>query len=359
METIVIDGTTEQGLAAYEPFRAQLAEMKATNANAVFHYETPKGNAAARSHIYGIRKVRAALESARKDAKAFFLEQGRKVDSEAKEIQSELDAMIAVHETPLLEIEEREKARVAAIRERIAVIVDFQSVGEQNPAKALQDSLVTLLGIVVDETFEEFKAEATGHHAMSVKHLTAAVAIAEAREAAAAELERLRAEEAARQQKEREDRIAAEAAAKAKADAEAKAKADAAKAEADARAREKAIQDEADRKEREARAAQEKAEADAKAAKEREAQAERDRIAAAKQAEADKAAAVKAEQDRQAAEAARIERERLAREADKKHRAEVIGAAEEALGGFIGATAARDAIAAIVAGQITNVKVVF
>ena len=68
---------------------------------------------------------------------------------------------------------------------------------------------------------------------------------------------------------------------------------------------------------------------------------------------------MKAEQDRQAAEAAKIERERLAREADKKHRTEVIAAAEDALGGFIGATAARDAIAAIVAGQITNVKVVF
>lgn len=314
METIEIDTTTEQGLAAYEPFRAQLAEMKAANANAVFHYETPKGNAAARSHIYGIRKVRAALESARKEAKAFFLEQGRKVDSEAKEIQAELDAMIAVHEAPLLEIEEREKARVAAIRERIAVIVDFQSVGEQNPAKALQDSLVTLLGIVVDETFEEFKAEATGHHAASVKHLTAAIEVAEKREAEAAELERLRQAELARQQKEREDRIAAEAAEKARIEAERVAAEAAAKAEAEARAREKALKDEA--------------------------------------------AAVKAEQDRQAAEAARIERERLAREADKKHRAEVIAAAEDALREIVGSDA-EAVVFAIVSGKVPNVKVVF
>lgn len=358
MDTIVIDGTTEQGLAAYEPFRAQLAEMKATNANAVFHYETPKGNAAARSHIYGIRKVRAALESARKEAKAYFLEQGRKVDSEAKEIQAELDAMIAVHEAPLLEIEEREKARVAAIRERIAVIVDFQSVGEQNPAKALQDSLVTLLGIVVDETFEEFKAEATGHHAASVKHLTAAIEVAEKREAEAAELERLRQAELARQQKEREDRIAAEAAEKARIEAERVAAEAARKAEADARAREKALKDEADRKEREARAAKEKAEADARKAKEAAAQAERDRVAAAEKAEADKAAAVKAEQDRQAAEAARIERERLAREADEAHRAEVIDAATTALFDLVG-DAAPGVIEAIIAGRVPNVKVVF
>ena len=271
METIVIDGTTEQGLAAYEPFRAQLAEMKATNANAVFHYETPKGNAAARSHIYGIRKVRAALESARKDAKAFFLEQGRKVDSEAKEIQSELDAMIAVHEAPLLEIEEREKARVAAIRERIQLIDDQRELCGDESAALLRRTLDEVTAFVVDDTFAEFKVEAVGKHTLAVQHLTAALAVAEKREADEAELERLRQAELARQQKEREDRIRDEAAAKAKADAEAKAKADAEKAEADARAREKAIQDEADRKEREAQAANEKAEADAKAAKEREA----------------------------------------------------------------------------------------
>lgn len=358
MDTIEIDTTTETGIAAYEPIRAQLATMKATNANAVFHYETPKGNAAARSHINGIRKVKGALERAREEAKAFFLEQGRKVDSEAKTIKAELDAMIAVHEAPLLEIEEREKARVAAIRERIADIADCQSIGEQNPSAMLRNSLSALLNMVVDDSFAEFKVEATGQHALSVRHLTNALAAAEAREAAAAELERLRAEEAARQQKEREDRIAAEAAAKAKADAEAKAKADAAKAEADARAREKAIQDEADRKEREAQAAKEKAEADARKAKEAAAQAERDRVAAAAKAEADKAAAVKAEQDRQAAEAARIESERIAREADAAHRAEVIDAATTALFDLVG-DSAPGVIEAIIAGRVPNVKVVF
>lgn len=319
METIVINGTTEQGLAAYEPFRAQLAEMKATNANAVFHYETPKGNAAARSHIFGIRKVRAALESARKDAKAFFLEQGRKVDSEAKEIQSELDAMIAVHEAPLLEIEEREKARIAAIRERIARIVDFQSIGERNTAQAIHDSIIELLAVNVNDSFAEFKVEAAGQHALSMQHLNTVLAVAKKREAEEAELERLRKEEAARQQKEREDKIAADAAADATRKAEERAEADRIEAE-------RLHQEEIDRKDREAKAEKDRAD-----------KIERDRIEAERKAESD----------------------RLAREADEAHRAEVIAAAVAELSTYISLNDAREAIDAIVAGKIPNVKVVF
>ena len=98
-----------QEIVAYNEFRGQLAELKANNAALVFDYANPLGNKAARSHVYKLRQTKAAVDKVRKAEKEASLERGRKVDAEAKEIMSEIEAMIDIHQKPLDEIEEREE----------------------------------------------------------------------------------------------------------------------------------------------------------------------------------------------------------------------------------------------------------
>ena len=276
-------------ITAYNPFRAKIAEMQEVNAKTVFQYSTPKGNTEARSYIYKLRQSKAEVERVRKAEKAASLEYGRKVDTEAKMIVDEIEAMIEVHQKPLDEIEAKEKARVAAIQESIEVIKKFQECAG-NTSEEIRNALDVLNSIDVDASYEEFQIEAEKQKAIALANQQAELLIAEKREAEAAELERLRKEAAEREQKEREDKIAKDAAEKATKDAE-EAAARKAKEEKEASdKREKDALDAKNKAEKDKKDAEEKAERELKEANERAekaAQAERNKIA--KEA-ADKAA---------------------------------------------------------------------
>src|SRR3990167_3162589 len=123
----IIKPTT--AIAVYDEFRAQLAELKEHNAKLLFDYEDPKGNEEARSHVYKLRRTKAAVDKARQAEKAASLEYGRRVDSEAKEIIGEIEAMIEVHVKPLAEIEEREKKRVARHTDKIEELRSYAAAG--------------------------------------------------------------------------------------------------------------------------------------------------------------------------------------------------------------------------------------
>lgn len=118
------------------------------------------------------------------------------------------------------------------------------------------------------------------------------------------------------------------------------------------------------RREAEAKIAAERAEKEKVEAQERARlqaeQAEKDRIAAAEKAERDRVAAIEAERKRIADEAAAKEAERLAREADEKHRNEIKAQAASgimALG--FSEKAASNIVAAIENGSIPNIHIVF
>src|SRR3990167_7339060 len=113
----IIKPTT--AIAVSDEFRAQLAELREHNAKLLFDYEDPKGNEDARSHVYKLRRTKAAVDKARQAGKAASLGYGRRVHSEGKEIIGEIEAMIEVHAKPLAEIEEREKKRVEGHTGRI------------------------------------------------------------------------------------------------------------------------------------------------------------------------------------------------------------------------------------------------
>lgn len=273
-ELIVKD---EYQVAAFSPFVAQLSELRETNLSLVFDYEDPKQNKAARSHVFQLRKTRAAIDRARKAEKEESLRYGRLVDDEAKAIMGEIEAMIAVHQEPLDKIDAREKARVDAITKRISVIAnlaDGTTVGTEESVATLKLMLADVEQLEVDETFGEFAAEAIGTRKRAIDYLKDRIEQRAKYEAEQEELARLRAEVEKRAQQERDERIAREAEERARQEAEERERQlvqEKLKAEQDARdAEERAMKTAKETEERLKREADEKAKAEAAEAERRE-----------------------------------------------------------------------------------------
>src|SRR5688572_22920687 len=102
----------EKALVPFNEFEAQLAELKSVNSKTIFEYDTPSGNAAARSYVRKLSQTAGAIERVRKEEKAASLEYGRRVDAEAKRLDAEVRAMQEPHQKAIDEIEGREKERI-------------------------------------------------------------------------------------------------------------------------------------------------------------------------------------------------------------------------------------------------------
>lgn len=318
-------------LAPYSEVRAEIEKLKTENAGLTFDYESKAGNKAARSHIYTLRQRKAEVDRVRKAAGADALDYKRKVDAVGKEIIGEIEQMIAVHEKPLKEIEEREEARKQRHRDRL---VELQMPQEIIPdSKSCRLILERIEAVDVSEGWDEFAGEARATKEQTVANLKQRLAILEKQEADAAELQRLRKENEerlaqlereekerkereAREAKEREERIAREAAEKAKREAEEAAERKRAEEEAARKAEAEKAMAEARRKEQEAQAA---IEAERKKAEEAKAEAEHvKRMAQEREAEL-------------AAQAKRQREEEERRKADQQHREKVMAEAAKAI----------------------------
>jgi len=267
--------------------------------------------------------------------------------------------MIEVHEKPIREIEEEEKLRVARHENGIKAIMEIGNfmIGGQPQSFGMLFSELEL--IVIDESWEEFEAQAHREKAFAKQKIDTAFAEHQKREAEQAELERLRKEAAEREQKEREDRIAKEA-------TEA--------AERAAAAEQQRIKDEAARQAAEAqaeiaRAQREKAEAEAEAIRQQQAaeqakakallDAENAAKSALAKAEADKQAAIEAE--RQRVESDRLDAERAQQELEKNraHVGQKRKEAKEALMLVCGLSedVAKAVVLAIAQSKIINLEI--
>lgn len=349
---------------------------------------TAKGRKAIASLAYKVAQSKTALDEAGKALNEAARQQINAVDAERRKLRDRLDALKDEARAPLTAWEKAEEERVQKLKDRLEKV---RTAHAMLPEGATADQIAALLArvevVAINDTWDEFVADAARYKDQAVATLRNMQAEATRREAQEAELARLRAEAEARAEADRKRaeaeaaeaaRIAAEkaeaerqarverekqeAAARAAAEAEARAKAEAerlvaeAKAAADRAAQEaaereaallrkieedrlreeKARQDaEAARIEAETRHAREMAEA--AAAQERAAQAERDRVAALAKAQADA---------------------RAKREADAAHRAKIKADIAAALATMAGA-ATPDAIAdALMAGKIPHVVVV-
>lgn len=327
----------DNNIAVYDEFRAQLAELSSANESMVFDYESANGNKEARSHVYKLRQTKSAVEKARKKEKAESLEYGRKVDAEAKSISSEIESMIAVHQKPLDEIDQREKDRVAVHKDHIegmSLVANQTEHPDGSPLTASEYALAIeyLEGLKIDDSWEEFAAEAA-------KAKDENLAIARKRyddrkkyEDEQEELERLRKQQAEVEQKDHDARIAKEAEEKARKDAELAAK-------------------------REKEAA-EKRELELKLAAET---AEKEKLEAERRAEVAEKEAIEAAERKAKEDAAKETAEAEKREANKRHNAKINNQAVKAIIKECGLSEeqAKSVVVAVAKKQIPNVSIFY
>lgn len=291
--------------------------------------DTNKGRQAYASMAHKIARSKTAIDGVGKELVADLKELPKKIDAERKRWRDTLDGWRDEVRGPLNEWEAADEARRARHGQAVDLLRWTAADLDELDSTELKERLATAEATKVDESWEEYEAEAHRVKEVTVSTLRVAVQKREQYEAEQAELARLRAEQEAREQKEREQRIAREAEERARREADERAQAE---REAAAR-REQEAKDAAERREREHQEALAKAQRDAELA----AQRERERH--------------EAQQRHQQEEAAR-------RQADKEHRARVNRAAMQAMiDGGMPADCAKQAVTLIAKGEVPAVTI--
>ena len=261
------------------------------------------------SFAYKIARSKKAVDKAGAALSAEYKEIPKKIDANRRVYKDAFESLQAEVRQPLTEWEQAEKERVQRHEQRIESIKQNTELGDDACSVSIGSALNMLSDLFIDESWEEFETEAHRVKSDRLKQLQDQLAKRLKYEEEQAELARLRLEAEERERADREERIAREAAENARKQAE------------------QAVQAEREKLERERIAAEmaaEQAKRDLELAEQRriaqENQAKLDAIEAEKRAAEQAEAAKQAEIDRQAAEAKRIEDERLKREADTKHK---------------------------------------
>ncbi len=261
------------------------------------------------SFAYKIARSKTAVDKAGAALSAEYKEIPKKIDANRRVYKDAFESLQAEVRQPLTEWEQAERERVQRHEQRIESIKQNTELGDDACSASIGSALNMLSDLFIDESWEEFEAEAHRVKNDRFKQLQALLEKRKKYESEQAELEQLRKAAAEQAQKDREAQVAREAAEKARKEAEQEAQVEREKAERERIAAEMAA---------------EQAKRDLELAEQRriaqENQAKLDAIAAEKRAAEQAEAARQAEIDRQAAEAKRVEDERLKREADTKHK---------------------------------------
>ena len=327
-------------LVAFSEFEQQLNALEAESRAIVPDLTTKKGIEAEKAHIYKWRQSKTAVAKIHKEAKAEALEYGRKVDAVKNKLLERIESVIADRERPLKEIEEREAQRVDGIRWRIIALNNYLEFPQYTTAQMFADELARVEQFEIDDTLQEFKAEAAIVKNEAMKNLKDRLSAKQKYEAEQDELQRLRQQAQEQERKDRESRIAQEAAEKATREAEAKAQREAV-----------AIATEAQRKAQDAEREELRRVAELETAKREKAEAENRALAAE--------GAAKERAERELQERIRRDKEDAERrEANKKHQARINNAA---VNGLVKSGLSNDdavmAVTAIARREVPNVTI--
>jgi hypothetical protein len=125
----------QQEVVAYSPVKAALADLEHKYKAVVFDVSTPAGMSTAKAAYKDINAYSIMLEAARVKEKADSLAYGRFVDSEAKRIADQLDALRLPIKNQIDEVAKAEqRAREAAIKE-----AQDRITAEHEAAKAAEE----------------------------------------------------------------------------------------------------------------------------------------------------------------------------------------------------------------------------
>ena len=117
----------ETKIVVFDTVKDQIAKARSYVEESKFDYEDPKQNKEARSLIARVRKLKAPLNLAHKEAKAEALSVCKALDTMKRECLAEIDELIDVHDKPVQAVADRkateEQKRLDDIRieaERVA-----------------------------------------------------------------------------------------------------------------------------------------------------------------------------------------------------------------------------------------------
>ncbi|MGQ7286056.1 hypothetical protein ACUN7Z_00725 [Vreelandella venusta] len=309
--------------------------------------DTAAGRKAYASMAYKIARSKTAIDNIGQELVADLKKLPKTIDAERKRWRDQLDEWRDEARGPLNEWEAAEERRMAAHQSGIAAMRCCAEDLDGEESVTLGATIAWLESQDINESWQEFEAEAHRVKAASLATLKTALERRQKYEADQAELERMRQEVAAREQKEREAQIAREAEERARREAEEKAQAE---REAAAR-REQEAKAEAERKEREHQEAIAKAKRDAEAERQR-IQDEYDRKERERIAEQQR-------QEQERADQQRREQEEIARrQADKEHRGRINREALQAMiDGGMPEDCAKQAIKLIAQAKVPNITI--
>lgn len=221
-----------------------IAEIEKKVADFVPDLSTKKGRESIRKLAADVARSKTALDNAGKDLNAGKRAEIDAVDAERRKIRDKLDALRDQVRKPLTDWEEAEEKRKAAMQAKVAEFTadGFSALSASAEIRARIDALES---VTVDEDWQEFQDEAEFSKDTALAALRQHLAASEQREQNERELEQLRREKAEREAKEaaeRAEREARERAEREKAEAEKRAREEEErrKAEAERRAKERA-----------------------------------------------------------------------------------------------------------------------
>lgn len=326
---------------------------------------TRKGRERIASLAAKVSKSKTAVEKPGRDYLRRLKEMPKVVEAELREFVTTMDALRDETRRPLTEWEQAEAERVKGHEMRmLGLRAEASDLGSLNTEELLS-SIARVESVALDDSWEEFAAEAGQVKDQVLATLREALAARQKYEAEQAELARLRREAEERAEQDR-IRLAQEAAV----EAERQRVAQQQQAEREAAARrEQELLDQAAAQEREAENQRLQLKLQAEQAERARIQAEADRVAAEQRAEQERQAAARraeeaAEQARQEerrradAAAAEIVRQQKARERDEAHRRAINRAALDAfVAGGMTEECAKQAITLIAQRKIPNIAI--
>ncbi|RMV44422.1 hypothetical protein [Pseudomonas syringae group genomosp. 3] len=319
---------------------------------------TRKGRDRIASLAAKVSKSKTAVEKPGRDYLKRLKEMPKVVETELREFVTKMDALRDATRQPLTDWEEANDKRIDAHNDGIQRIKDLAVFAETPSAANIAQIIADLELVEINDSWEEFLAEAAQAKDRSLATLRTLLADRTKHEAELAEIAKFNAEKAEREQRERDAEIARQAVERAQREAEQKAQAE---REAAAR-REQELKDQAERQSLQIKLQEEQAER-------QKLQAEQDRIAGMQRAEQERLAAeqrqaeaverarlaeVKRQEDAKAEEL----RRQKAREDDKAHKASINRAALEAfIAGGMPEDCARQAVTLIAQRKIPNISI--
>ena len=283
---------------------------------------TKKGIARIKSLAAMVSSSKVAIEKPGREYLKQLKEMPKVIEAELRDWNQKMDSLRDEVRKPVTELEEKEKARIAALDQRLNEIHQIGSVAGLDilPSETITAWIGKLEAISVDATWDEYQDRAAlAKEAAKVK-LEAFLQTRLTWEAQQAEIARLKAEQEEKDRIQREQQIAAQA----RHEAEQKAL----REKLESEQREQAAKDAAARAEREA------VEAKERLVREQQESAERERLAAERAAEQERQRQID-EQNRIAREDEQRKAEAAAKAANVEHRRqynrEVIAAMQTAL----------------------------